>query len=201
VAVLEGASITREQFLLKEMRTTCRLYLEDPSVDAVVEAIKSNNLFQYPTEKMLGNIARVCCKRINAANSQDIIVLIAEGQKLESSQANLYAMMCTYPLVYNFMTELVGQKYSTLDYSLSQLDMNSYITQLQYDYDNIASLSELTIAKIKQVLRKGLIECGMLASPRSTELLPIYLEPSVKRAILNKGDIRALMAFNCQDVN
>lgn len=199
MARLEGAYITREQFLLREMRIACQLHLEGLSDGEVVERIKDENLIQYPTERMVSNIARVCVKRINAVGSERIVSIIATGTPEAAAQANLYAMMCTYPLVRDFMVNEVGRRYTEYDYALGQMEMNAYITRLQSEYENMAEVSESTLAKIKQVLRKGLVECGMLASARSEELVPIFLDFDVRDAIVDKGDEAALIAFNVRE--
>lgn len=200
MARLEGAAITREQFLLREMRIACQLHLDGLTNKEIVEKIKAENLIQYPTERMVGNIARVCCKRIDAIGSEQIIQIIATGMPEAAAQANLYAMMCTYPLVRHFMTEVVARKYADLDYTLDSMDMGAYMTRLQTEYENVAEATDGTINKIKQVLRKGLIECGMLENARSEELIPIFLDFDVREAIEEKGDTQALSAFNCQGV-
>ena len=48
-----SASITREQFLFYEMRTTAQLVCEGLSRDEIIERIVRENLYQYPTEKTL----------------------------------------------------------------------------------------------------------------------------------------------------
>lgn len=200
MANLEGAAITREQFLLREMQIACQLHESGLSNDEVIAKIKSENLIQYPTERMVGNIARVCCKRIDAVDDEAIIRIIASGMPEAAAQANLYAMMCTYPLVRNFMVEVVARKFQELDYTLGSMEMNAYMTSLQVEYENMANVADSTIGKIKQVLRKCLIECGILASARSEELTPIFLDFDVREAIEAKGDIDALRAFGCQEV-
>lgn len=200
MANLEGAAITREQFLLREMQIACQLREHGLSNDEVIAKIKSENLIQYPTERMVGNIARVCCKRIDAVDDEAITHIIASGMPEAAAQANLYAMMCTYPLVRNFMVEVVARKFQELDYTLGSMEMNAYMTRLQVEYENIADLADSTIGKIKQVLRKCLIECGMLASARSVELMPIFLDCDVRAAIEAKGDAEALRAFGVQGV-
>lgn len=200
MANLEGAAITREQFLLREMQVACGLREEGLSSEEIVAKIKAENLIQYPTERMVGNIARVCCKRIDAVDSDAIVRIIATGMPEAAAQANLYAMMCTYPLVRNFMSEVVSRKFQELDYVLGPMEMNAYITSLQVEYENMANVADSTIGKIKQVLRKCLIECGMLASARSEELTPIFLDFDVREAIEAKGDVDALRAFGCQGV-
>ena len=199
MARLDGAYITREQFLLREMRIACQLHGEGLSDEEVVQRIKDENLIQYPTERMVSNIARVCVKRINAVECEPIVSIIASGSPEAAAQANLYAMMCTYPLVRDFMVNEIGRRYAEYDYALGQMEMNAYITRLQSEYQNIAEVSDSTLGKIKQVLRKGLVECGMLSSARSDELVPIFLDFDVREAIEEKGDTAALLAFNVRE--
>ena len=45
------ASLTREQFLFYEMRTTAKLVCEGLDDEQVIARVLSDNLFQYPTEK------------------------------------------------------------------------------------------------------------------------------------------------------
>ena len=198
MARIEGAQITREQFLMREMRVVCQLRMEGLDDETVVAKVASENLIQYPTERMVGNIARVCVKRMNAVESERIVSIISSGLPEAAAQANLYAMMCTYPIVRDFMVNEVGRRYREYDLALGQMEMNAYITRLESEYDNISEVSESTIAKIKQVLRKGLVECGMLRSARSDRLEPIFLDFDVRGAIENKGDAEALSAFNVQ---
>ena len=195
---IEGAQITREQFLMREMRIACQLREEGLDDDTLVTKIKNENLIQYPTERMVGNSARVCVKRMNAVESERIVRIIATGLPEAAAQANLYAMMCTYPLVRDFMVNEVGRRYREYDYTLGQMEMNAYMTRLQIEYDNIAEVSDGTIGKIKQVLRKGLIECGMLDSAQSDKLVPIFMDFDVRDAVADKGDMEALSAFNVQ---
>lgn len=197
---IDGAAITREQFLMREMRVACRLREEGLDDDAIIARIKDENLIQYPTERMVGNIARVCVKRMNAVESEHIVHIIATGLPEAAAQANLYAMMCTYPLVRDFMVNEVGRRYREYDLALGQMEMNAYMTRLQAEYENIAEVSDGTIGKIKQVLRKGLIECGMLANARSEKLEPVFMDFDVHDAIADKGDLEALSAFNVQGV-
>lgn len=197
---IEGAQITREQFLMREMRIACQLREEGLADDEVIARIKDENLIQYPTERMVGNIASVCVKRMNAVESDRIVRIIATGMPEAAAQANLYAMMCTYPLVRDFMVNEVGRRYAEYDYALGQMEMNAYMTRLQVEYSNIAEVSDATIGKIKQVLRKCLIECGMLENARADKLQTVFLDFDVREAIQDKGDAEALAAFGVTGV-
>ena len=62
-------TITREQFLFHEMRIVARLLDERMDENKVLEEIVNNNLFQYPTERMIKNIASVCLNRFKETDS------------------------------------------------------------------------------------------------------------------------------------
>ena len=58
-------------------------------------------------------------------------------------------------------------------------------------------LDEKTIAKLKQVLTKCLIETEMLSGFNSTVLLPVFISSELERGIRENNDMSALVAFNC----
>ena len=169
------------------------------SAEGVVEKAKAENIFRYRTERSLSSIARTCNKRIAAVDSEAIVRIAANGFPDAAAQANLYMMMCAYQIVRDFMLTEIARRYSELDLSFSKSDMNAYFTRLEAEYDNMATSPESTTAKLKQVLKKCLIECGMLSDPRSEELIPICIDSDVKNAIEAKGDTAALLAFNCRE--
>ena len=96
---LEGACITREQFLLRETRIVAGMRLDGLANEEIVTRTVDENLFQYPTTRMIRNIAGVCTKRLDALGSDALVRVIATGEPEAAAQANLYAMMRTYPLV------------------------------------------------------------------------------------------------------
>lgn len=58
-------SITREQWLLRETRIVSALLVdEDATREEIVQRAQAENIFQYPTERMRSNIARVCLARL-----------------------------------------------------------------------------------------------------------------------------------------
>ena len=197
---LMGNTIAREQWLLRECRIVAAMRLSGMSDVEATAAVKRENLFQYPTERTLTRISKACNKRIDAVRSREIVEIVAEGLPDAAAQANLYMMMCTYPLVRHFMLDEIARRFAELDYSFSATDMNAYFVRLEEEFDNFATSSETTIAKLKQVLKKCLVEVGMLESARSERLVPIYIDPEVRAAIEAKGDYAALPAFNCREV-
>ena len=52
--------LTREQFLYHETKTVARLMVDEAlSDEEIVQRVIEENLFQFPTERMIKNIANV----------------------------------------------------------------------------------------------------------------------------------------------
>ncbi|MCI9638685.1 MAG: DUF1819 family protein [Emergencia sp.] len=191
-----NGGLTREQFLFYEIRTVAALLEEGLSREEALEKIKEENLFQFPTERMIANIASACFKRLDALDSASLRYQIAKGSQDVARQINLYAMMRYNRIVWDFMTTVIGEKFRTQELELTAKDMNLFFFRLQEQEDSVAGWSESTISKIKQVLKKSLIECGYLDGPRSETLNPIYLFPELEEGIRENGDDAAFAAFN-----
>lgn len=191
------ASLTREPFLFYEMRTTAKLLSCDLSEEEVVTQITSDNLFQYPTEKSVARMAKACIKRLAAMNDADLVRAIAEQPTDVAKQICLYAMMKQSRLMWEFMLTVIGEKYRLRDSSFGKIDLNTYFMRLQEQDDVVASWSEATIKKLKQVFAKALVENEYLDSVHANHLNPVYLHPILENAIRSHGDLAVLPAFNC----
>ncbi|HOY89597.1 MAG TPA: DUF1819 family protein, partial [Bacillota bacterium] len=74
-----NGTLTAEQFLFYEMRIVSKQYIEGKSIDEIIEYIKSDNLFQYPTERMVMRMARACYKRIIALENEKLVYEVANA--------------------------------------------------------------------------------------------------------------------------
>ena len=63
------ASLTREQFLFYEMRTTAKLLASGMDDETVIFTITQDNLFQYPTERMIKRMAMLATISVAASRS------------------------------------------------------------------------------------------------------------------------------------
>ena len=163
-----AGSITREQFLFYEMRTSARLMNEGLTDEEILKRIVEENLFQYPTEKTIKQTAGACIRRLHAMNDPDLVDAIATQDLDTSKQVCLYAMMKQYRLIWDFMITVIGAKYRQQDYSFSRRDVNVFFLQLQEQDDLVASWSESTIKRIQMVLMKILVENEFIKSNRAT---------------------------------
>ena len=192
-----SAVITREQFLFYEMRTTAKLVAEGLNDEQVADRITSDNLFQYPTEKSVRRMALTCLRRLKALDDPELVAAIASQPSDVSKQICLYAMMKQYRLVWDFMITVVGAKYESRDMSFSRMDFNVFMMRLQEQDDWVASWSDSTVTKVKQVLARILVDNEYLDSTTAEHLNPVLIYPILEDAIRSSGDTKALTAFNC----
>ena len=192
-----SGSLTRAQFLFYEMRTTARLMLEGLSDQEIKQRVISENLYQYPTEKSLNQMVRVCLHRLHGLEDNTLISAVANMDAVTAKQICLYAMMREYRLIWDFMVTVIGTKYRQQDSTYSRRDINVFLMQLQEQDDYVASWSEATCKKISSVLSRILIENEYIDDGKALRLNPVLISSVLEIAIRSNGETRALYAFNC----
>lgn len=192
-----SAVLTREQFLFYETRTTAKLLCDGLSKEEVMDRIVKDNLFQYPTEKSVRRMVFACIRRLEAMENDLLITAIATQPSDVAKQICLYAMIRQYRLVWDFMLTVVGEKFRTLDMSFSRMELNMFFMRLQEQDNWVATWSDETITKLKQVLKKTLVENEYLDSTNALKLNPVLISPILEKAIREDGQEIVLPAFNC----
>lgn len=192
-----NGAFTREQFLFYEMRTAAKLLSEGLTEQETVDRIVTENLFQYKTEKSIRRMAKSCITRLKCMDNPRLIEMLAGTSSDTARQICLYAMMRQYRVIYDFMVLVIGEKYQHLDLSFSKSDVSAFFNMLQEQDDNVASWSENTITKLKQVIVKLLVDNKYLDNRNSERLNPVLLSMSLEQEIKASGDSRILKAFNC----
>lgn len=192
-----SGGLTREQFLFYEVRIVASLMCEGIDRNEIYKRIAQENLFQYPTERMIRSMTNICFKRIDALASHELTHHLVNASSVVAKQINLYAIMRENSIVYDFMIDVIGEKLQTKQMDYSHKDIYNYFNTLQECYPASADWSESTRAKLCQVLTKFLVECEYLESVRSQVLRPVFLFPELEEGIRQLGDDAALCAFNC----
>ena len=191
------ASLTREPFLFYEMRATAKRMSEGISDDAIVKEIVEQNLFQYPTEKSISRMAKACIKRLHALEDETLVSAIASRPADAAKQICLYAMMKQSRLLREFMVTVIGEKYRLRDASFGKIDINTFFMRLQEQSDTVASWSDTTVTKLKQIIARVLVETDYLDNIKADHLNPVWLHPVLENAIRRNGDTAVLPAFHC----
>ena len=195
-----SGALTREQFLFHETRIMAKLLLDhDLSDEEAINKVVADNLFQYPTERRIKSVAQGCIRRLHIIDDKKLIDIIAHQPTDVAKQACMYAMMKQYRLVWDYMILVIGEKYQNQDMSYGKQDINVFFMRIQEQDNAVASWTDQTIGKLKQVLNKILIENEYIDGSRAEKLNLVWLNSNVEYLIRNNGDEAALVAFNCFD--
>ena len=194
-----NGQLTRQQFLFFETRTVAKLVCKGYTDSQIVGMIVNDNLFQFPTEKTIRQIAVGCIARVHSLGDESLIRLLAEGDSYTAKQICLYAMMKQYRILWDFMITVIGEKYRQQDYTYSRGDLYGFFLRLQEQDNIVASWSDATIKKICSVISRILIENEYIDSGKAKKLNPILISRPLEDAIRYRGDLIALAAFNCTE--
>lgn len=190
-------SLTREQFLFFETRTVAKMILDGLSENEAVEKAIDENLLQFPTEKNIRSVTLGCYRRLTECGNSELINVVANAPVDVAKQAALYALMTYNAIVWDFMLDVIANKYKTQDYSFGSKDVIIFLDSLRDREEQAAKWTDATVNKIRQVLTKSLVEVGFLDNNKSTQLNQIYLYDEVRNVIEENGDRDVLPAFNC----
>ena len=191
-----NGGLTREQFLFYEIRIAADLMLKGLPRTEIVDVIYADNLFQFPTERMTKSIANTCFKRIDALDSEELLYHLVNAGADTAKQINLYAIMCENSIVWDFMTDVIGEKYRMQELVFSQKDVNVFFMELAEKIPAVNKWTDATIRKLKQVLVHFLVECEYLTNTGTQELLPVYPDPVLVDVLRARGETDVLAAFN-----
>lgn len=179
-----NGSLTREQFMFREMRIVARLYQQGLTDSEILEQVCRENLFQYPTEREIKGKCKTALKRLSyIAESDTLVDILANGSPQEARQAALVAMMAQSRLLYEFMTEVIGEKYCSLDATFTSKDMNLFFARLCEKDEGVANWSAATVKRIKSVLMNVLRENGYLEKVGSERLCPVMVSDAFRQAL------------------
>ena len=192
-----NGALTREQFLFREMRIVTRLCLDNCTREEAIERICQDNLFQYPTERVIRQQASACFRRLNALGDDVYFIdTIANASLHDAKQVVLLSIMRQNPLVAEFMVQVIGAKYRSMDMTFCRKDLNMFFKDLCRQNDRVASWSDATVEKIKGVLSRFLIETEYIKNVRENILYPVLTSEDFVRALQRNGMSAFLPAFH-----
>ena len=191
-----SGSITTDQFLYNEIKITAPLFLEGKTLDEAAQIISKDNLYQFPTERNNRRITRTCYKRLEALGSKEAIEELLNGPSDQSRLMNLYAIARTNGLVWEFLKQVLGEKFINQDRTFSRPDINSFISNLQATDEAAAKWKGSTPAHIAQILLRFMVEAGYLDSKTDTTINSVYLDDPLKHLIEENNEEEILPAFH-----
>ncbi|PIC94622.1 hypothetical protein CSV69_15775 [Sporosarcina sp. P26b] len=189
-----SSAMTGAAFMLYEFRQLAALKEQGMTDEEIRKKTIQENIFQHEKLSSLKRGLPSILRRINAID--DILLRTAAEGSLEDAKAvNLYAIMRTDRLFFEFMDEEIGDKLRMNEYSFEKRKLNQFFTVKAEQHEKIAGWTETTVSKLKQVYRRILIEAGYLPDQRSNELSHLLLAEYIKQHLADIGDANYIRAM------
>lgn len=193
--VLEySSSLNGASYLLFELKQVVKLKQLGLSAQEIRSKIVDENVFQFENK---GRVTRTLPSVMRRAKAIDptLASFMMEGSIEVGKVINLYAIMKTDLLFYEFMDEVISEKFQNNDYLIEKKDINIFFTTKSEQSEKVASWSDINIEKLKRAFMQVLFESGLLKDRRGKELNRLVIDEQIKNHLTHIGDVRYARAM------
>lgn len=189
-----SATLTGASFLQYELKQVLNLKKQGLSDAEIKRKVIEDNVFDYQVTSSLKRIVPSVLRRANALD--ELLQEWVLNSPLEVGKIiNLYAIMKTDKLFFEFMNEVIREKLDASNYLLEKKDLNVFFTIKAEQNEKVAKWTELTVNKLKQVYMKLLYEVGLLRNKKSGDLNRLLIDENIKRHLTSIDDTAYLRAM------
>lgn len=182
-----SSALTGAGFMLYEVKQIAKLKEAGFSDKDIRYKVLDENIFQYDKLSSVKRALPYILKRVDVLDGTLRKLLIEESFEV-GKVINLYAIMKADRLFYEFMQEVVAEKLKKDNYYIDKVDVNFFFATKIEQSTTISNWSDSTIAKLKQVFKKILLEVGILESLKTGELNRLIVDSQVSEHLQSIGE-------------
>lgn len=195
-------SFTAGAAMLNEMHAVAEALVEcDGDWEQTKDKTFKQNLMEK--EKMSSNIRYFALmkQRLEVLNEAELDMLV-NGTVAVRRLIVLLAICKAHPFIYDFISENVRDCFYNQYEKISHSNFNEFYNEKKYVHPEIEQVSELTIAKMRQVVFRILEQTELIEDAESGILRRPYLSESVERLIV-KDDPKwlAIYLYSNNEIN
>lgn len=188
------ATLTSDAFLYYELKQVLKLKKQGLSEVEIRKFVLEDNIFQYKSKKSASRLLSSVMRRVRVLDDNLINMIVNEPMEV-GKIVNLYSIMKTSRLFFEFMNEVIREKLEFNYEVLEKKDINIFFTAKAEQSETVAGWSEETIGKIKQVILKILSEIGIVENIKTCKLSRLIVPPELKEYLIGVGDKIYLQAM------
>ncbi len=189
------STIKSRPFLFKETKKAAYLINQGFKDFEIKDKARNDNIFQVNTEARRSEIASIVLQRLKALDDF-LIEKIVDGEIGTSKQVVIYAIMKTDRLFFEFMYEVFREKMLLRDFTLQDKDFNIFFDRKKEQSERVASWTDYTFYKLKQVYIRILFEAGFIKNQKNDrEIAKPIVEEDVLQHLKGIGDTKYLNAL------
>ena len=190
------STIKSKPFLYKEMKKAAELMNQGFKDFEIKDMSRNDNIFQVNTEARKSEIASIVIQRLKAIDDF-LVEKIVNGEIGTSKQIVVYSIMKTDRLFFEFMYEVFREKILMGDSTLQDKDFDIFFSRKKEQSKKVASWTNYTFYKLKQVYIRILFEAGFIKGRKRDRVIvkPIIEEELVQhlKKIVDEKYLNSLM--------
>ena len=189
-----SGKLTGESFLLYELKIVAKLKKEGYTDKEIRKMVLEENLFQYKFTSSISRRLTPLMQRINLLD-EELIDRLIEDPLGDGIVINLYSIMKNDRLFFEFMNEVMKEKLKSNNEVLEKKDINIFIETKIEQNEDIASWSDSTVNKIKQVIKKILMEAKVVENNKTGTVKKIIMSDWIKNYLIKSGEEKSILAM------
>jgi hypothetical protein len=159
-------------FLFLEMKRTALLLNEGKTKEEILTLSIENNVYQLDKEKRRRELPSKMLTRLSTINAE-LVKVIATGQDSEAKLVAFFAMMKADRLLFEYMYEVVADKYSMGHREITDRDFEDFIDRKIQNCDTVAGWTTNNLVRVRNAIKSTLISAGLAKKSGSDlEILP-----------------------------
>lgn len=145
------------------------------------------NIFQHEKISSLKRGLPYILKRVNILDEKLRHFVIHESIDI-SKVINFYSILKTDRLFYEFMDEIIKEKFQTNNYSIERKEINAFFAYKAEQDEFLRSWADSTVQRLKQVFLKILEDVGIFTDRKTGELRRLIIDDQLKSHLRSIGD-------------
>lgn len=193
------STIKSRPYLYKETKKAASLINKGILLNELKEKSLEDNIFQVESETRKKELASIISARLKQLDSYLIDKI--EKSNIETSKIIvLYAILKDDRLFFEFMNEVYKEKIILKDLYIRDKDFGVFFQNKREQSEKVASWSEYTFKKLKQVYIRILFECGLIANQKGDKEIKLPIIEKEVEDYIYKNDgrvyINAILGIN-----
>lgn len=193
------STIKSRPYLYKETKRASILIKSGLKLNELKIKSLEDNIFQVESEARMRELASIITTRLKVLDEY-LIDKIGNSNIETSKIIVLYVILKTDRLFFEFINEIYKEKILLKDLYIRDKDFGVFFQNKREQSEKVASWSEYTFKKLKQVYIRILFESGLIVNQKGDKKIRIpILENEVKEYLYKIGDkiyINAVLGDN-----
>ena len=187
--------------LVPETIEVIKKYQELKDWNKVRELVIEDNILQKNAISSRKRIFTELKRRINSLTNQELSLITQLGDS-QLKYLVFLSILKTYRFIYEFMVEVVLQKYLLFDYKILNSDYESFFESKQLNVEQLNQITDTTKYKLKQVLFRMLEEVQIIDDTKNKIIKKPYLDEELAKVIaLDNPNYLKGFLYNDYEIN